>query len=103
MEEQETAYLNTPLVKSIDVDIDALLGESGENNMNSNSTHYSSAVLEANNVADELEDWYLRCRISSAMGSMVKSEPTCPLFTTSFEKIGGNIYIAYIINNNKAS
>ena len=54
MEEYETTNLNTPSVKSIDADIDALLGESGENNMNSNSTHYSSAVLEANKVADKL-------------------------------------------------
>ena len=85
MEEHETAYLNTPSVKSIDADIDALLGESSENNMNLNSTHYSNAVLEVNKVVDELEDCSLKCKISTAIGSMVTGEPTCPLFITSFE------------------
>ena len=87
MEKHEATYLNTPSVESVEAQIDALLGEFNENYVNLDSIRYSSAEYEACKLEDELEDWSLKCKLSSAMGSMVTDEPICSLFITLFEEL----------------
>ena len=88
VEEEELYYPVLPSVDSVDAYINSILAGSYENDDSYKHTICDhSAELNAQMMINDIDNWLINRKISMVIGSTIRNNHRCPLFSTTLSKL----------------